>query len=126
MTHLTEEPEHAKGRVYRYPARHSGPIRQPKGAMVRKNWPDNVQSIRPPPKPKAVIPPSGFVVLALIEATAKKRGRKGKAPPPPCLTDVQAELSAMMNRFRAAGDIEAAAGVYNAMDLLWAGGTGRW
>ena len=126
MTQTTEGPKHTKGRVYQYPARHSGPIRQPKGAMARENWADNIRPIRPPPKPKTVIPPSGFVVLALVEANAKKRGRKGKSPLPACLMDVQAELSAMMDRFKAAGDIEAAAGVYSAMDLPWAGRTGRW
>lgn len=126
MTHVTEEPADAKGRVYQYPKQPSAPVRQPKGAMLRENWPDNVRSIRPPPKPKTVLPPSGFVVLALVEANAKKRGRKGKPPLPACLMDVQAELSAMMDRFKTAGDMEAAAGVYSAMDLLWAGRTGRW
>lgn len=121
------EAERSTARVYQYPTRRRRPIRQPKGAMARENWPANVQSIRPPPRPKVVIPPSGFVVLALVQANAKKRVRKGGAPPlPASLVDVQAELSAMMGRFREAGDIEAAAGVYNAMDLLWAGRTGRW
>lgn len=117
--------ERSTARVYQYPTQRTRPIRQPKGAMARENWPANVQCIRPPitARPKVVIPPTGFVVLALIRANAT---RKRKAAKPACLMDVHQELDAMVDRFRAEGDMEAAAAAYAAIDLLWAGRTGRW
>jgi hypothetical protein len=78
-----------------------------------------------PARPKVVIPPSAFVVLALIGANANAP-RKRKSPKPVCLLDVHRELMAVVDRLRAEGDIEAAASAYAALDLIWAGRTGRW
>lgn len=120
---MSEDEDPPVAIVLRFPTRRRRAY--PSAWLDRRNPPANVRLLHrlvgdiplPPPTP---LPPSGYVLLALIEALARR-------PPARNWSDdcgVLAELKGMLRRW--AGDAEVRRQVRLAIDMICAGETGRW